>query len=824
MIQITLKQLAEITKGEIIAGRSCNTESLISQISIDSRGLVNSSACLFVAIRGERHNGHHYIDSLYYRGVRFFLISEDVQQESYTDASFVKVEDSLKAFQQLAAFHRSQFNYPLVAITGSNGKTIIKEWLYALLHKKLKLIRSPKSYNSQVGVPLSLFNMEAYHQLAIVEAGISEPNEMRLLEEMIRPQVGIFTNIGQAHQLNFASKEEKILEKLQLFKDCKMLIYSADDALLSHCIEENLDAKQLFSWSANKENKKAKLCFNAEKQEGLTKISFNWEAVNYSVLVPFVGASSLENAFHCLAFILYMGYADADVFKAFATLQAVAMRLELKEGANDSLLISDFYNSDINALEIALKFQESKSAGKDKCLILSDIEQTELSDLQLAQSLVRLIKPFAIQKLILIGEKLGGYKEYFPLGTLFFKDTASFVLQTKAIDFRNCCVLLKGARHFHFEEIEACLIKKHHQTQLEIDLDALVANLNRYRSKINEGTKIMVMVKAFSYGNGTIEIARCLEYNKVDYLAVAVADEGIELRRAGIQMPIVVMNPEKHSFQSIIRYRLEPNIYSLQQFNDFKDVAARLAVRKFPIHIKVETGMHRLGFDNVDELQSLLNSIKEDDALQVSSVFSHLAGSDSHELDSFTSLQAERFAGFCKIVQSYFPKVVCHILNSAGIERFPHYQFNMVRLGIGLYGYAPFKSIKSEVVASWYSTISQIKKVPTGETVGYSRRGELAKDSLIAIIPVGYADGYSRRLSNGVGRVWINGAEYPIIGNVCMDMCMIDITGATLEEGTRVELMGEHITMQRIAEWMDTIPYEVLTGISQRVPRLYLQD
>lgn len=825
MINTSLHNIIRHTAGELM-GNASASESPITQIAIDSRTIVNPSQCLFVAIVGERHDGHDYIEELYRRGVRFFLVSKESNVRTYPEASFVKVADTLVALQTLAAEHRAQFDYPMLAITGSNGKTIIKEWLYSLLHAERKIVRSPRSYNSQVGVPLSVFNMNAEHELAIIEAGISRVGEMDKLQQIIQPTVGIISNVGEAHQKNFRSKAEKANEKLKLFNSCRQLVYCADHEEVVQAVEAQFSKTQLFAWTTTRGNRTADLYIKYHTIGQNTQLEYAHAHGVGQVVVPFTDAASLENASQCLAFVLLMGWANEQVLAAFQQLQPIAMRLEIKSGINGCQLINDCYNSDFNSLEIALQFQanHASSSAQQSCLVLSDLEQTEHSDAELAKQLNQLLKPYQLNKLVLVGEKLSAQRALFPASAEFYISTEAFLQQFKPEDYQHLNILLKGARDFRFERIAAVLQKKYHQTELEINLNALVENLNRYKALLQPTTKMMVMVKAFSYGSGSVEIARALAYQQVDYLAVAVADEGIELRQAGIDTPIIVMNPERHSFEAMMEHRLEPNIYSVEQFEAFRQVAKSMAVRHFPIHLKLETGMHRLGFDSEEDLQQVLQRIASEDTLRVASCFTHLAVSDTPEEDAYTHRQHARFVELSDVVKQFQPQAMCHILNSAGIERFAQYQHDMVRLGIGLYGMAQSDAVRTEVVSRWKTLVSQVKTVKAGDTIGYGRRGKADEEKTIAIIPVGYADGYRRSLSNGVGKVWIEGAEYPIIGNICMDMCMIDITGSYIQPGTAVELMGEHITMQQLAEWMGTIPYEVLTGISQRVRRVYVQE
>ena len=826
MPKLSAGQISKIINGELHSSGT-NPERLISSISIDSRTIFDPESSLFFALKSDRNDGHRYVADLVHKGVRVFVISDYSKElEKFNDCSFVVVPDTLKALQNLAGWHRSQFHMPVVGITGSNGKTIIKEWLFELLHDKT-VIRSPKSYNSQVGVPLSVWNMGAEYDLAIFEAGISKPGEMQNLQKIIRPTVGILTNIGEAHQENFATKREKLNEKLKLFETCDSLIYCKDQVLVHQEIIQGILKPEVkfCAWSFSDD--KADLYFRKKIVETGVEIAVDFEGANYKIKLPFQDDASLENTGHCLAFLLSQHFAEPSALELFSSLQPVAMRLEMKEGVNNCLLINDYYNSDINSLQIALGFlnNHARLPYLGKTVILSDIQQAGIPDEQLYQEVARLLQLNKTSHLIGIGPKISKYASLFELPSEFYPSTNLFLESVQTNNFRQECILLKGARDFHFERISSVLQKKYHQTVLEIDLNSLIGNLNFFRSAVLPDTKIMVMVKAFSYGSGMVEIARVLQYHKVDYLAVAVADEGIELRQAGIDLPIVVMNPEEHSFESMIEFRLEPNIYSEEIFDSFRKVLQQNAVIRYPIHFKIDTGMKRLGFDSVESIERLNKKLLDQEEIVVRSVFSHLAGSDEAVHDEFTHSQIDRFLKLSALITDKLPnKIFRHILNSAGIERFPEYQFEMVRLGIGLYGVSASGNEQIKSISRLKTSISQIRQISAGQTVGYGRKGQVNCESEIAVLPIGYADGYDRRLSNGVGKVYLKGQIVPVIGNVCMDMCMIDVTGLDASVGDEVELMGDHILVSDMAQAIGTIPYEILTGISQRVKRVYLQE
>lgn len=823
---LSIRQLASIVGGEVISPE-LTPEIYISSIAIDSRTVFDPESSLFFALKTGRNDGHRYIDDLVHSGIRAFVVSGNSEEFlKYENCSFVLVPDTLKALQKLAEWNRAQYDIPVVGITGSNGKTIVKEWLFELLHNHA-VIRSPKSYNSQVGVPLSVWNLNGNYEIAIFEAGISKPGEMQRLQEIIRPTIGILTNIGEAHQENFVSKQEKLGEKLKLFESCNALIYCKDQSLVDAVFRKGgiNPSVKLFAWSFA--DPTADLYFRIEEIGNEVELVTDFEGETHRIALPFHDSANLENAGHCLAFVLSQHYASRPVLESFSNIQPVAMRLEMKEGVNNCLLINDYYNSDINSLQIALAFlnNHARAPYLRKTVILSDIQQSGISDEQLYQEVARLLQMNKTDRLIGIGPRIRQQADSFDIPADFYESTGQFLESVKLTNYRQECILLKGARDFHFERISSVLQKKYHQTVLEIDLNALIGNLNVFRSMIRPETRIMVMVKAFSYGSGMAEIARILQFHKVDYLAVAVADEGVELRQAGIDLPIVVMNPEEHSFENMIEFRLEPNIYSEEIFDSFRKVLQQNAVVRYPVHLKLDTGMHRLGFDSEDKIEQLTGKLIAQEQMVVRSVFSHLAGADETMHDEFTLSQIQKFLKISSIITEKLPyKVFRHILNSAGIERFAEYQFEMVRLGIGLYGVSACENGQIKSISRLKTTVSQIRRIDAGQTVGYGRKGVIKQESEIAVLPIGYADGYDRRLSNGVGKVHVKGQVVPIVGNICMDMCMIDVTGLQVAVGDEVELMGEHILVSDIAETIGTIPYEILTGISQRVKRVYLQE
>ena len=824
----TIASIASVIKGDIIGND--NQHNSIKNLLIDSRKLTTAETSLFFAIKGERHNGHDYIHDLYEKGIRNFVVTvlpENI--ESYSHSHFILVADTLLALQQLCAHHRAQFKLPVIGITGSNGKTIVKEWLFQLMREDKNIVRSPKSFNSQVGVPLSVWQISGEHDLGIFEAGISKPGEMKMLEKIIGPAIGLITNIGQAHDENFENPKQKTDEKLKLFLNSEVIIYCKDYLLIQDEISHNriFDDVKTFTWS--KKLRADLLIGRITKREENSEIQGVYKNDFISICIPFIDEASIENAIHCWALLLYLGYENKIIAERMPYLSPVAMRLELKEGINNCSIINDTYNSDLGSLAIALDFLNQQKQHPKKTIILSDILQSGQNDETLYKEVAELIHKKGISRLIGIGEGITGQRNQFNIEKTFYKTTSDFLRQFNNSFFRDETVLLKGARIFGFEAISKVIQQKAHETVLEINLNALVHNLNYFRSKLKADTKVMAMVKAFSYGSGSFEIANILQFHRVDYLAVAYADEGIELRKAGISMPIMVMNPEEQSYDAMIQYMLEPEIYSFRVLSLFEEAIKRSSHRNtqtVPIHIKLDTGMHRLGFEE-HEMNELIVRIKNNKHLTIKSVFSHLAATDESVHDEFTWTQIKKFNGMCGSMEEHISySFLKHVLNSAGVSRFPDAQFNMVRLGIGLYGIGADDNEQQQLqnVSTLKTSISQIKSIPAGETIGYSRKGVAAHDMQIATVPIGYADGLSRKLSNGRGKMIINGKPAPIVGNVCMDMCMIDITGIKANESDEVIIFGEAYSISEVAKDVDTIPYEILTNVSRRVKRVYYQE
>jgi alanine racemase len=825
----TIPNIASIVNGKLtrISGV---TNVLIKNLLIDSRKLSDVETALFFAIKGERHDGHTYIPELYTKGVRSFIVSQlPAQPENFPAANFILVTDTLAALQQLCAFHRSQFKIPVIGITGSNGKTIVKEWLYQLMREDKNIVRSPKSFNSQVGVPLSIWQLTKEHDLGIFEAGISLPKEMQLLETIIQPTIGLITNIGRAHDENFENQKQKVTEKIKLFLNAEILIYSKDYSLIHETLTEDKRFGNLavFTWS--RKLRADLLIGRITKNNTDCEIQGIYKNEFIRITIPFTDEASIENAIHCWALMLYLGYENKVIADRMKFLSPVAMRLELKEGINNCSIINDSYNSDLGSLAIALDFLNQQKQHPKKTLILSDILQSGHTNESLYKEVAELIDKKGISRLIGIGPGISDQASQFQIEKNFYPSTHDFLSQFNNAMFRDETILLKGARVFGFEAISKVIQQKAHETVLEINLNSIVHNLNYFRSKIKADTKIMAMVKAFSYGSGSFEIANILQFHRVDYLAVAYADEGIELRKAGITMPIMVMNPEEQSYDAMILYNLEPEIYSFRVLSLFEETlkrSDRANQQPVLIHIKLDTGMHRLGFDEGD-VNELIVRIKNNKHLRIKSVFSHLAASDEPEHDDFTWKQIKAFNRMSENIKTHFAyPIFKHILNSAGISRFPDAQFEMVRLGIGLYGIGANEVEQAQLqnVSTLKTSISQIKNIPANETIGYSRKGVASRDMQIATVPIGYADGLSRKLSNGKGKMIVKGKLAPIIGNVCMDMCMIDITDIAANENDEVIVFGGENPITEIAKDIGTIPYEVLTNVSRRVKRVYFQE
>ena len=810
-----MNEIAEIINGTLHSGIPVE----ITEYSIDSRSVVTPEHTLFFALTGNNHNGHDYIRTLYTDGVRAFVISEFREEfNQLTGANFIVVENVLTALQQLAAHHRQHTQAEVIGITGSNGKTVVKEWLYQLLANDHAVYRSPRSYNSQVGVPLSLLGIDPKTEIAIIEAGISQKGEMQHLQQMIQPTIGIFTHLGDAHGENFASREEKLAEKAQLFTSCQWVIGQTGEAL--EYIKTRVPSTTSFLlWG---EDPKADIHVKTMNISlGHREVQVTFGNKHFILDIPFPDIASYENCMNAVSILLLKQYSPDVITSRVQQLSAIAMRMEIKDGINNCTLVNDYYNSDPSSFQLALNILATQDASKERVVILSDFMDTGKAGDDLYPSIAETLRQANISLFIGIGKHLSEHRHDFSANSRFYEDTEHFLRQEERDNFNNQIILIKGARAFQFEYIAGFLQKQSHSTILEVDLDAMVHNLNHFRSLTD--AHIAVMVKAFSYGSGSREIASLLQYHRVDYLMVAFADEGIELRAAGITIPIAVMNPEREAFDNMIMFNLEPEIYALDILEDFNRALNKHGIKRFPVHIKLNTGMNRSGFDEQD-LPQLLEFFQTERSVYIRSMFSHLAGSDETVHDEFTLGQIHLFERMTERIQAQFNyKIWRHILNSAGIERFPQYHFDMVRLGIGLHGISATHA-NLQPVSSFKTYISSIRNVPADQSIGYGRKSYTTRPSRIAVIPVGYADGLNRHLSNRVGNVFIKGKRVPIIGNICMDTCMIDVTDTNATIGDEVEIFGKHILVTELSEQLGTIPYEILTGISHRVKRVYYKE
>ena len=855
------------------ARRVGTLEATIDWLLTDSRSLSFPEETLFFALTTKRNKGARYISDLYERGVRNFVLSQEdfdewsrgelgdvdsartsdfqhstfnsqlstkqelsekqesatqqglATQQRFADCNFLIVTNPLKALQKLAEQHREQFQIPVIGITGSNGKTIVKEWLHQLLSPDRVIVRSPRSYNSQIGVPLSVWQMNEEAELAIFEAGISEMGEMRALANIIKPTIGILTNIGGAHQENFFSLQEKCMEKLSLFKNCDVVIYNADNELISNCVAKSMLTAREIAWSC-KDAERPLYISKIVKKEDHTVISYRYLEMDNTFCIPFIDDASIENSLNCLAACLYLMMPADQITERMVRLEPVAMRLEVKEGKQGCILINDSYNSDLASLDIALDFlaRRSETKGMKRTLILSDILETGQSAAALYLKVAQLVQSKGIEKIIGVGPEISSCAARFNMEKYFFHTTDGLMASGLLNGLRNEVILIKGSRAFNFDLLSDALELKVHETILEVNLGAMVANLNHYRAMLRSETKMVCMVKASAYGAGSYEIAKTLQEHRVDYLAVAVADEGADLRKAGITSSIIIMDPELTSFKTMFDYKLEPEVYNFHLLDALVKAAEKEGITNFPVHIKLDTGMHRLGFSEED-VPLLIRRLKNQNALIPRSVFSHFVGSDSPQFDAFTRRQIEIFERASVELQHAFPhKILRHICNTAGIERFPGAQFDMVRLGIGLYGVSPIDNSIINNVSTLKTTILQIRDVAAEDTVGYSRKGHLERPSRIAAIPIGYADGLNRHLGCGHAYCLVNGKKAPYVGNICMDVCMIDVTDIDCQEGDTAIIFGDDLPITVLSDALDTIPYEVLTSVSTRVKRVYYQE
>lgn len=817
--EVSQDQIEAITGGTLL---NRNEELLISQIAIDSRQILHPEKTLFVALRGAKADGADFIAQLAELGVKTFLVHQDFEEKGFPDICFIKVSDTRRALQLLAKFQRSLFKNPVVSIAGSNGKTIVKEWLGQILGQNYAVAKSPKSYNSQVGVPLSIFGIESYHQVAILEAGISKAGEMAALEEMIKPNLGIFTNLGTAHQEGFESLDSKLHEKLSISEDSNFLIYCADQKHVSDQIEGIFPSEKLIGWSdraGHEFTRSVKL-----KGNGARLILMKSDLSTHTFQVPFTDVASLENITHVIVAAMTLGQTSESIQEGISHLKSVDMRLTLKPGVNDSLLIDDTYNNDLAGLKVALDFMQQQRPKRRKILILSDLLQ-QGSPAKIYDEVSELIKKYQFDLLFGVGKEIFYLEKEFVESFTGFNSTEELLSKLDPESFANDMILITGARVFGFEEVVNRLQQRIHGTTLEINLNALTHNYNFYKKLISPKTKVMVMVKAFAYGGGAVEIANQIQTMGADYLGVAFSDEGVALRKQGIKLPIMVLNAMQESFGLCSEFDLEPVVFSP---DFFESLASWCSIRqqKMKIHLDMDTGMHRLGFEkrHLVELKWLISTNPQ---LEIASIYTHLVGADEEIHREFSLSQLKTFEEMKNEILEILPyKTIIHSLNSAGIVAFPDFQFDMVRLGIGLYGVEVTgnHSLALRAISTLKTTISQIKELEPGETIGYSRRGVLNTGGKIATLAIGYADGYDRRFSNGKGYVLVNGQKAPIIGNVCMDMCMVDVSGMDVKAGDEAIIYGEKISLKELADQIGTIPYELLTNISTRVKRVYYLD
>lgn len=814
-----IKDIAEILATKPIGG---NPQDDIQYLIFDSRRIENPRQSLFFALKGDR-DGHNYIKDAYVKGVRNFVVEDGrTFYDEYPNANFLEVRAVLKKLQALAGYHRSQFNYPVLAIGGSNGKTIVKDWLGQLLSPDYSILRSPKSFNSQIGVALSIWQMSDDYTIALIEAGISKPNEMQALRTLIKPTIGVLTNIKEAHGENFENHNQKIKEKLELFHDVELLIYSPKYIPVEYSATFTC---KTFTWGYEV-GCDLFVKGHLKTSSGNHIIRAIHKGKSLEIEIPFNDEASIENAIICWSCLLAMGIKDEVIESRMPKLTPVRMRLELKMGIHNSSIIDDSYSCDVASLTIALDFLQQQNQHQKRSLILSDIPELGKDKEGVYKRVAQLIDHKGIERFIGIGNEISSFSTLFNENALFFPTTQDFISRIANFNFQDETILIKGARKFQFEAISKVLSLKIHETSLEINLNALEHNLKFYKSQLQEKTKIMVMVKAFSYGSGSFEIANLLQFNQVDYLAVAYADEGITLRKAGIELPIMVMSPDILSLETLISYSLEPEIFSFSHLHAFIMLLEKMDIHEYSIHLKLDTGMHRLGF-NPEDLTKIIECIQESKRIKIASVFSHLAAADNSAHDDFSRQQICTLTTFSNALSKALDySFLTHIANTSAIIRFPEGQLDMVRLGIGLYGIKGFSSqnVKLETVATLKTVVSQVKQITVEDTVGYGRQGSLAKNGEIATVKIGYADGYIRRFGNGIGKMLVNGQLVPTVGNICMDMCMLDVSGLDVKEGDEVIVFGEELPVEELAKAVDTIPYELLTGISQRVKRVYFYE
>lgn len=800
----------------------------IAHLLTDSRRLIYPNTSLFFAITTGHNDGHLYVEELMQRGVFNFVVKTNFDTRPFPNANFLKVDDVLRALQVIASHHRAQFTYPVIGITGSNGKTIVKEWLNQLLANRFHIIRSPRSYNSQIGVPLSVWEMDDKHQLAIFEAGISEKGEMDALANMIQPTIGILTSMGTAHQEGFENETEKRNEKWKLFQKAQVIIaplseVALDDKDASH----HLGYPSIITWTRIGE---ASLKVQSENIiQGQTHLQANYLGTDLQLVVPFTDLISVNNTITCLLTLLHLQLPMSEIQEGINQLRHLDMRMQIKKGIQHCYILNDSYSNDVHSLQLALTYATQQAGALPITLILSDVAQFIQDAVQYDQ-LLQQLAVFPINKLITIGPQLAKALQQNKglqnkgVHVISFEATQQFIHQMDIYSFKEEFILIKGARVFELEKINERLQLQVHNTMAEINLTTLVSNYKKIKTVVGPKVKMMAMVKAFGYGSGSTEVARILQFNHVDYLSVAYADEGVALRQAGIHVPIMVMNVDETTFDTLVKYHMEPEIFSFSQFQQFDQYIKNQAISSFPIHIKLNTGMNRLGFD-MNTIEQLCDLLKSNSQLNVQTIFSHLSASGNKTFENFTRQQLDLFNRAAEKIEAALGYTTLkHIANSDAILLDPIFHLDMVRLGIGLYGTSQ-GPLALEPVIQLSTTISQIRHLKKGDTVGYNRAGVLLRDSRIATVRIGYADGYSRQLGLGKGAMWVNGILAPIVGDICMDMTMIDITDIpSVNEGDSVQVFGKNLAITQVAKWAGTIPYEILTSIGQRVKRIYIAD
>ena len=826
-----ISEIASILKGKLIA---FHDDAVIRELLMDSRKSVFPEYSLFFALKGPRRDGHAFINEAHKKGIKSFVVSQQ-PAEQLDDTNIILVKDVIVALQSLASYHRNRFHIPVIGITGSNGKTVVKEWLNQLLNDRYNIVRSPKSYNSQIGVPLSVWQLNNAATLGIFEAGISQSNEMDNLQKIIQPDIGIFTNIGDAHSGGFLNNRQKIREKLRLFTKVKTIIYCRDFPELNEAVASMYKQLktgsekpfEIISWSTASDAELYIGKIIKDATSSTIKAEYHGEPVK--ITIPFTDEASIQNAINCWCVMLHLQIPAEEIEKKMKGIHAMAMRLDVRNGINNTTVINDSYSADISSLKIALDFLTQQNQHPKRTVILTDFLETGRSEKDLYADIAKSLDQHKVDRLIAIGPEISrnavAFEKQFTNTELrFFSSVDDFKHHFQHMHFANETILIKGARVFALEQVNQILERQTHQTLLEINLDALLHNLKAYQQLLQPSTKMMAMVKAFSYGSGSYEIASALQFNKVDYVAVAYADEGVELRKGGISIPVMVMNPDESSFNTLISYDLEPEIYSIGLLRSFESFLKNEGLSQYPIHIELETGMNRLGFpaNELDELITILQS----NTFKVQSVFSHLVASENPDLDFFTRQQANHFSEMIDRLKSglTYP-FLRHLLNTSGISRHPSLQFDMVRMGIGLYGIDSANVLELKEVSTLKTSVAQIKHLMPGESVSYGRSGYVTRETWVATVRLGYADGYPRILGNGKGKMMVNGKLAPTIGHVCMDMTMLDITGILdIQEGDEVTVFGKDLPVSDVARWAETIPYEILTGISQRVKRVYFQE